>query len=102
MLNLFDVIRRKQIASVILMDEALHPDILQFLAQSIIDSGLSILYRARARFSNAFTPEYCEMLHRSGCRYLGMGLEAASPRVNALINKHRGAEIDYRSSEARR
>jgi hypothetical protein len=67
------------------------------LAQSIIDEGLSIVYRARARFSDAYTMEYCELLYRSGCRYLGMGLEAASPRVNALVNKHRGSEIDYRS-----
>ena len=97
MRNLFSVVRRKQITSVILMDEALHPDILRFLAQSIVDDGLSVVYRARARFSNAFTPEYCELLYRSGCRYLGMGLEAASPRVNALINKNRGPEINYRS-----
>ena len=95
--NLFSVVRRKQVRSLILMDEALHPNILHFLAQSIIDEGLSVVYRARARFSNAFTPPYCELLYLSGCRYLGMGLEAASPRVNALINKHRGAEIDYRS-----
>lgn len=88
-------IRRDNIQSLILMDEALHPNVLLTFAERVLSSGLSIVYRARCRFTNDLTPEVCKTIYASGCRYLGLGLEAASPRVNKLVNKHMGEPIDY-------
>ncbi|HYL34617.1 MAG TPA: radical SAM protein [Bryobacteraceae bacterium] len=88
-------IRKDHIESLILMDEALHPKVLLAFADRLLARGVSIVYRARCRFTNDLTPEACKKLYDSGCRYLGLGLEAASARVNALVNKHAGAPIDY-------
>ena len=83
------------IESLILMDEALHPHVLSAFARAILSTGVAIVYRARCRFTNDLTPDACRTLYESGCRYLGLGLESASPRVNALVNKHMGPPIDY-------
>lgn len=88
-------IQRDRIESVILMDEALHPSVLLAFARSLLAAGISIVYRARCRFTNDLTEEACRLLYASGCRYLGLGLEARSPRVNRLVHKHMGAPIDY-------
>jgi hypothetical protein len=60
-----------------------------------VAANLSIVYRARCRFTDDLTEEGCRLLYASGCRYLGLGLEAASPRVNRLVHKHMGQPIDY-------
>ncbi|HEX8240498.1 MAG TPA: radical SAM protein [Allosphingosinicella sp.] len=94
-MHLIDVLREKEIESLILTDEAIHPKVVEGFSRALLESGLNIVFRARSRFTDDLTPELCTTLYRSGCRYLGMGLESASPRVNALVNKHRGAAPDY-------
>jgi hypothetical protein len=95
----FDRLARKitddHIESLILMDEALHPDVLITFARELLSRHISILYRARCRFTNALTADACQLLYESGCRYLGLGLESASPRVNSLVNKHLGPPVNY-------
>jgi hypothetical protein len=93
--TLIEKIRADRIESVILMDEALHPNVLVDFARALLATGLRITYRARCRFTNDLSAEACALLYQSGCRYLGLGLESASPRVNSLVHKHLGAEIDY-------
>jgi hypothetical protein len=88
-------IREDRVESLILMDEALHPHVLLDFARALLASDVSVVYRARCRFTDDLTAEACRTLYASGCRYLGLGLEAASPRVNRLVNKHMGAPIDY-------
>ncbi|MFN3650375.1 MAG: radical SAM protein [Armatimonadota bacterium] len=92
---LLDVLERDQVESVILTDEALHPTVLNTFASAVLRRDLRFVYRARARFTDEFTQELCDQLYASGCRYLGLGLEAASPRVNLIVNKHRGASPNY-------
>ena len=95
----FELLARKigqdNVDSIILMDEALHPNVLLAFARGLLSKRISILYRARCRFTNDLTDHACELLYKSGCRYLGLGLESASPRVNRLVHKHMGAPIDY-------
>lgn len=95
--NLLDIVQSRRVESLIITDEALPPQVLFGFARGVLDRKLSIVYRARARFSPEMTPEASELLYRSGCRYLGLGLEAASPRVNQMVNKHMGTPIDYGS-----
>jgi hypothetical protein len=95
----FDVLAQKirddRIESVVLMDEALHPNVLLAFARLLLAAKISIVYRARCRFTNDLTEEASRLIYASGCRYLGLGLEAASPRINRLVNKHMGAPIEY-------
>jgi len=83
------------IESLILMDEALHPHVLVAFARALLKRQVSIVYRARCRFTEDLTPQACGLLYQSGCRYLGLGLEAASPRINTLVHKHTGPPIDH-------
>jgi hypothetical protein len=95
----FDILARKirddNVESLILMDEALHPHVLLAFARALLERKITILYRARCRFTNDLTAEACRLLYASGCRYLGLGLESASPRVNRLVHKHTGPPIEY-------
>ncbi|HYL34622.1 MAG TPA: radical SAM protein [Bryobacteraceae bacterium] len=92
---LIETIKSRRIESMILTDEALHPAILLECARRLIAAGVRILIRARARFTNDLTLDACQLLYRAGVRFLGMGLESASPRINTLFDKHFGTPIDY-------
>ena len=89
-------VKEKRAQSVILTDEALHPAILLECARRLLADDVRVLIRARARFTNDLTVDACRLLYRAGIRFLGMGLEAASPRINALFGKHVGPAVDYR------
>jgi hypothetical protein len=93
--TLVNKIDKDRVESVILMDEALHPNVLIEFARALLSKRISISYRARCRFTNDLSAEACRVIYDSGCRYLGLGLEAASPRVNRLVHKHTGPPIDY-------
>ena len=93
--QLVTVLKAKRVESVILTDEALHPTILLECARRLLAAEVKVLVRARARFTNDLTREACGLLYGAGIRFLGMGLESASPRINALFDKHVGQPIDY-------
>lgn len=94
--RLVEKIRTEGVESLILMDEALHPKVLLAFAKRLLSVGVKVVYRARCRFTNDLLEEgSCKLLFQSGCRYLGLGLEAASSRVNEIVNKHSGPPIDY-------
>ncbi len=90
-----DLISENRVQSAIFTDEALQPEVLLWLAERLIQRRAGIVYRARSRFAREYTASKCQLLFESGCRYLGLGLEAASPRVNRLVNKHNGPPLDY-------
>lgn len=92
---LVDVLKTKRVESLILTDEALHPAILLECARRLLAAHVRVLVRARARFTDDLTLDACQLLARAGIRFLGMGLESASPRINALFDKHFGQMIDY-------
>lgn len=93
--QLIEIIRTKRLDSVVLTDEALHPNILVAVARGLLAADVRILIRARARFTNDLTLEACRLLYRAGVRFLGLGLESASQRINALFEKHLGQAINY-------
>ena len=95
--HLIECLKIKNIESLILMDEALPPIVLIEFAKILIEKGIKIVFRARARFTDDINASTALLLYKAGCRYLGMGLEAKSERVNLLVNKHSGETIDYQA-----
>lgn len=82
-----DYVEKNGIGYLYLADEAIHPDDILGFAKKILERGLDITYRFRARFDSKFDDEACALLAKSGARYVGIGLECASDRVSGLINK---------------
>jgi radical SAM superfamily enzyme YgiQ (UPF0313 family) len=69
------------------VDEAAPPSALRALAERLIARGVVITWWGNIRFEKAFTPELCALLARSGCVAVSGGLEVASDRLLALIDK---------------
>ncbi len=70
-----------------LVDEAAPPSGLRALAERLLARKLQVTWWGNIRFEKAFTPELVELLARSGCVAVSGGLEVASDRLLALINK---------------
>ena len=68
-------------------DEAAPPAALKALAAELKRRKLAITWWGNIRFEKAFTPELCRELAESGCIAVSGGLEAASDRLLALMNK---------------
>ena len=69
------------------VDEAAPPKGLKALAEEILSRGLKISWWGNIRFEKAFTPELCQLLADSGCIAVSGGLEVASDRLLALMEK---------------
>src|SRR5437868_7236149 len=69
------------------VDEAAPPAALRALAERLIARGVTITWWGNVRFENAFTPELAQLLARSGCVAISGGLEVASDRLLAVMNK---------------
>ena len=69
------------------VDEAAPPAGLKALAERLIERGLTITWWGNVRFEKAFTPELARLLARSGCVAISGGLEVASDRLLALMDK---------------
>ncbi|HEX7835994.1 MAG TPA: radical SAM protein, partial [Kofleriaceae bacterium] len=69
------------------VDEAAPPAALRALAERLIARGVTITWWGNVRFEQAFTPELARLLARSGCVAVSGGLEVASDRLLALMNK---------------
>ncbi|HEX3759870.1 MAG TPA: radical SAM protein [Kofleriaceae bacterium] len=69
------------------VDEAAPPAALRALAERLIARGVTITWWGNVRFEAAFTPELARLLSRSGCVAISGGLEVASDRLLALMNK---------------
>ena len=69
------------------VDEAAPPAVLRALALELIARKLSITWWGNIRFEKTFTPELAELLARSGCVAMSGGLEVASDRLLALMQK---------------
>ena len=57
------------------------------LALEILKRGLVVSWWTNIRFEKSFTPDLCMLLKASGCIGVSGGLEVASDRLLALINK---------------
>jgi radical SAM superfamily enzyme YgiQ (UPF0313 family) len=69
------------------VDEAAPPAALRALAQRLLEREVAITWWANIRFERAFTPELARLLARSGCIAVSGGLEVASDRLLALMQK---------------
>jgi len=69
------------------VDEAAPPALMKALAIEIIKRKLSLTWWTNIRFEKSFTKDMCSLLKASGCIAVSGGLEVASDRMLALINK---------------
>jgi radical SAM superfamily enzyme YgiQ (UPF0313 family) len=70
-----------------LVDEAAPPAALRALGKRLVDEELGITWWGNIRFEKTFTPELCTLLAASGCVAVSGGLEVASDRLLALMQK---------------
>ena len=69
------------------VDEAAPPKMLKALAEELLRRQLPISWWGNIRFEKTFTPELSELLAESGCIAMSGGLEVASDRLLALMQK---------------
>jgi len=69
------------------VDEAAPPSLMKALALEIIKRKLSVTWWTNIRFEKNFTQDLCILLKASGCIAVSGGLEVASDRLLALIDK---------------
>lgn len=69
------------------VDEAAPPSLMAALALELIRRKLVVSWWTNIRFEKRFTRDLCRLLKASGCIAVSGGLEVASDRLLALINK---------------
>ncbi len=69
------------------VDEAAPPKLLKELSLEILRRGLTFTWWTNIRFEAAFTGDLCRLMAAAGCVAVSGGLEAASDRLLAMINK---------------
>lgn len=69
------------------VDEAAPPALMREVALEIIRRELVVSWWTNIRFEKSFTPDLCQLLVASGCIAVSGGLEVASNRLLALIQK---------------
>ncbi len=69
------------------VDEAAPPALMRALALEINERKLVVSWWTNIRFEKSFTRDLCILLKESGCIGVSGGLEVASDRLLALINK---------------
>ena len=69
------------------VDEAAPPALMRALALELIRRKINISWWTNVRFEKSFTRDLCLLLRESGCIAVSGGLEVASDRLLALINK---------------
>lgn len=69
------------------VDEAAPPALMRALATEIIRRKLTVSWWTNIRFEKSFSRDLCRLLKASGCIAVSGGLEVASDRLLALIDK---------------
>lgn len=69
------------------VDEAAPPAAMRDLALEILSRKLQVTWWTNIRFEKTFTPDLCKLLAASGCVAVTGGLEVASDRLLALMEK---------------
>ncbi|RAJ15424.1 B12-binding domain-containing radical SAM protein [Arenibacter echinorum] len=69
------------------VDEAAPPALMRALALEIIKRNLTVSWWTNIRFEKSFGRDLCKLLKASGCIAVSGGLEVASDRLLALIQK---------------
>lgn len=86
------------------VDEAAPPALMRAVAIEIIKRKLSVSWWTNIRFEKSFTKDLCLLLKASGCIAVSGGLEVASDRLLALIQKgvtvEQVAQVTHHFTEA--
>jgi radical SAM superfamily enzyme YgiQ (UPF0313 family) len=69
------------------VDEAAPPALMREVALEILRRKLTIIWWTNIRFEKSFTADLCQLLAASGCIAVSGGLEVASDRLLALMQK---------------
>jgi radical SAM superfamily enzyme YgiQ (UPF0313 family) len=69
------------------VDEAAPPALMKAMSKEIIKRQLQVTWWANIRFDKTFTRDTCILLKQAGCIAVSGGLEVASDRLLALIDK---------------
>jgi radical SAM superfamily enzyme YgiQ (UPF0313 family) len=69
------------------VDEAAPPALMREVALEILKRNLTVSWWTNIRFEKSFTWDLCQLLKASGCIAVSGGLEVASDRLLALIQK---------------
>ncbi|MBO0935760.1 radical SAM protein [Fibrella sp. HMF5335] len=69
------------------VDEAAPPALMRDLALEILRRRLTVVWWTNIRFESAFTADLCQLLKLSGCIAVSGGLEVASDRLLAKMQK---------------
>jgi len=69
------------------VDEAAPPSLMKALAIEILNRDLTVTWWTNIRFEKNFSSQLCKLLKASGCIAISGGLEVASDRLLALIDK---------------
>jgi hypothetical protein len=69
------------------VDEAAPPALMRAVAIEIIQRKLTVTWWTNIRFEKTFSMDLCQLLKASGCIAVSGGLEVASDRLLALIDK---------------
>jgi radical SAM superfamily enzyme YgiQ (UPF0313 family) len=69
------------------VDEAAPPAMLRALSERLLERGVAITWWGNIRFEKTFTPALCGLMARAGCIAVTGGLEVASNRLLALMQK---------------
>ena len=82
------------------VDEAAPPAPLRDMAIELIRRGVKISWWGNIRFEKTFSPDLCRLLAASGCIAVSGGLEVASDRLLALMEKGVSIEQVARVTDA--
>jgi len=79
-----------------LITESIPPAFARRFSQAVIDSGLDIVWNSFAMVDRRFDAELLELMVRSGCEYLVIGMETTNTRVLKLVHKSADREENLR------
>lgn len=88
--------KKFKISHFCIVDESIHPNYLEKMADKIIENKLEISYYCPARTEKEFTPELFKKLRESGLKMIMWGIESGSERIMELMNK--GVDTNERVS----
>ncbi|MDD5213065.1 MAG: radical SAM protein [Candidatus Gracilibacteria bacterium] len=86
--KIINQIKEEKIDCISIFDPSITLNDLLLLSNIIIQEGLDIKIHVRTRFTHELTLDVCEKLRKAGVKYLGIGLESSSTRLNKLMNKY--------------
>ncbi len=92
--ELKDYKKKFNVSKFCIVDESIHPNYLEKIADKIIENKLDINYYCPVRTDKEFTPELFKKLRKSGLRMVMWGIESGSERIMELMNK--GVDIKKR------